>query len=66
MERRRIDDCEPGPVPSPKPLDRFGFVKQDGSTSPEHVGKRKSATEFDRYFFLFTSQFQKFYSNRGL
>ena len=49
MERRRIDDYEPGPVPSPRPLDRFGFVKQERSSSPERVIKSRSTIEFEKY-----------------
>lgn len=48
MEKKRLDDYEPGPVPSPKPVDRFGFVKQD-STSDGLV-KSRSAYEYERYF----------------
>ncbi|XP_014516604.1 EVI5-like protein [Vigna radiata var. radiata] len=47
MEKKRLDDYEPGPVPSPKPVDRFGFVKQD-STSDGLV-KSRSAYEYERY-----------------
>lgn len=37
------------PVSLPK-VDRFGFVKQDGST-PEGLTKSRSAWEFERYPF---------------
>ncbi|KAK7273219.1 hypothetical protein RIF29_14268 [Crotalaria pallida] len=46
MEKKRIDD-EPGPVPSPRALDRFGFVKQDINTS-DTIVKNKSAYEYER------------------
>ncbi|KAJ4825144.1 hypothetical protein Tsubulata_008680 [Turnera subulata] len=45
MEKRRIDDCEPGPLPSPRPLDRFGFIING---SPEGVSKGKSAYALER------------------
>lgn len=48
MERRRIDDCEPGPVPSPRPVDRFGFVKQEHGSPHEGVIKSRSAIQFER------------------
>jgi len=49
MEKKRLDDYESGPVPSPRALDRFGFVKQDVSTSDGLVRSR-SAYEYVRYF----------------
>lgn len=49
MEKKRTDDYEPGPVPSPRALDRFGFVKQDVNTSDGLV-KSRSANECERYF----------------
>lgn len=49
MEKRRIDDCEPGPVPSPRPVDRFGFVKQEHGSPHEGVIKSRSAIQFERY-----------------
>lgn len=51
MEKKQIDDYEPGPVPSPRPLDRFGFVKQEVNNSPEGLTKSRSAQEFERYDF---------------
>ncbi|KAL2564269.1 hypothetical protein AAZV13_19G033800 [Glycine max] len=48
MEKKRLDDYEPGPVPSPRALDRFGFVKQDVNTS-EGLVKNRSAYEYERY-----------------
>lgn len=51
MERRRIDDYEPGPVPSPRPVDKFGFVKQEQTSYPEIAIKSRSAIEFERYAF---------------
>lgn len=50
MEKKRIDDYEPGPVPSPRALDRFGFVKQDANTSDAVVKTSRSAYEYERYF----------------
>jgi len=51
MEKKRIDDYEVGPLPSPRPLDRFGFVKQDVNSSPEGVNRGKSRDELERYGF---------------
>nr|ACU20228.1 unknown [Glycine max] len=48
MEKKRLDDYEPGPVPSPRALDRFGFVKQNVNTS-EGLVKNRSAYEYERY-----------------
>lgn len=48
MEKKRIDDYEVGPLPSPRPLDRFGFVKQDVNSSPEGVNRGKSRDELER------------------
>ncbi|KAJ0099169.1 hypothetical protein Patl1_21552 [Pistacia atlantica] len=48
MERRRIDDYEPGPVPSPRAVDKFGFVKQEQTGSPEGAIKSRSVIEFER------------------
>ncbi|CAJ1947272.1 unnamed protein product [Sphenostylis stenocarpa] len=44
---KRLDDYEPGPVPSPRSLDRFGFVKQD--VTPDGLVKSRSAYEYERY-----------------
>ena len=52
MERKRIDDYEPGPIPSPKPLDRFGFIKQEFNTSPEGLSKSRTANDHERYAFF--------------
>lgn len=49
MEKKRVDDYEPGPVPSPRALDRFGFVKQDATTSEGVVKTSRSAYEYERY-----------------
>ncbi|XP_027358966.1 EVI5-like protein isoform X2 [Abrus precatorius] len=46
MEKKRLDDYEPGPVPSPRALDRFGFVKQDVNTSD---GLVKSRSAYERH-----------------
>ncbi|KAI4320341.1 hypothetical protein MLD38_033836 [Melastoma candidum] len=50
MEKKTlIDDYEPGPVPSPRPVDRFGFVKLDvGNNIPEAVVKDRSVFERER------------------
>ncbi|CAJ2665898.1 RabGAP/TBC domain protein [Trifolium pratense] len=48
MEKKRIDDYEPGPVPSPRGLDRFGFIKQDANTSEGGVKTSRSAHEHER------------------
>ncbi|XP_047158128.1 TBC1 domain family member 10A-like [Vigna umbellata] len=47
MEKKRLDDYEPGPVPSPKGVDRFGFVKQDNTS--DGLVKSRSAYEYERY-----------------
>lgn len=48
MEKKRMDDYEPGPVPSPRPLDRFGFVKPELNISPDGLIKGRSACEYER------------------
>ncbi|KAF4348097.1 hypothetical protein G4B88_021369 [Cannabis sativa] len=48
MEKKRIDDYEPGPVPSPRALDRFGFVKQEHNNSSDAFTKSRSASEHER------------------
>ena len=62
MERRRgIDDQEPGPGPVPpqRPLDRFGFIKQDVSSStPEGLAKSRLVVEYERYAFSLIILFQ--------
>lgn len=52
MEKKRMDDYEPGPVPSPRPLDRFGFVKPELNSSPDGLIKGRSACEYERYAFI--------------
>ncbi|XWS75392.1 hypothetical protein CRYUN_Cryun01aG0082900 [Craigia yunnanensis] len=53
MERRRgVDDYESGPVPPQRLLDRFGFIKQDVSSStPEGLAKSRLVVEYERYAF---------------
>ncbi|KAM4116258.1 hypothetical protein ACB094_02G036500 [Castanea mollissima] len=48
MAKKRIDDYEPGPVPPPAPLDRFGFVKQELNYSHDDSMKGRSAYEYER------------------
>lgn len=48
MERKRVDDNEPGPASSSRPVDRFGFIKPESSNSPEALNRSKSAFEFER------------------
>ncbi|KAL5725599.1 hypothetical protein ACHQM5_008728 [Ranunculus cassubicifolius] len=48
MERKRVEEFEPGPIPAPKPLDRFGFVKKEISSSPDSLNKTGSANEQER------------------
>ncbi|XP_022772057.1 EVI5-like protein isoform X3 [Durio zibethinus] len=50
MERRRgIDDYEPGPVPPQRPLDRFGFIKQEvGGSTPEGLPKSRLVADYER------------------
>lgn len=52
MERKRIDDYEPGLVPPHKPVDRFGFVKQDITNSTEGLNKSRLTNDHERYSFL--------------
>lgn len=52
MAKKRIDDYEPGPVPPPAPLDRFGFVKRELSDSHDDSMKGRSAYEYERFAFL--------------
>ncbi|CAK9320059.1 unnamed protein product [Citrullus colocynthis] len=42
MERKTIDDFEPGPLPSPRQLDRFGFLKQEHNSSSDALTKNRS------------------------
>ncbi|ERN05822.1 hypothetical protein AMTR_s00006p00260160 [Amborella trichopoda] len=50
MDRKRtgVDDFEPGPIPSPRPVDRFGFVKQDQNNSSEGLTKSKPLIDKER------------------
>ncbi|XP_077214512.1 ypt/Rab-GAP domain of gyp1p superfamily protein isoform X2 [Tasmannia lanceolata] len=49
MEKKRVsDEFEPGPLPPARPVDRFGFVKQDGSNSPEGLTKSRTTNEQER------------------
>ncbi|XWS46427.1 hypothetical protein CRYUN_Cryun14cG0065700 [Craigia yunnanensis] len=49
MERRRgMDDYELGPVPPQRPLDRFGFIKQNVSSTPEGLAMNRIVIEYDR------------------
>ena len=52
IENKIIHDYEPGPVPPPAPLDRFGFVKQEPNNSPDGLAKGRSAYEYERNGFL--------------
>ena len=47
MEKKRFDEHEPGLVPSPRSLDRYGFVRQDVNTSDGLV-KSRSEYEYER------------------
>lgn len=50
-------DFDPGPVPAPsRPVDRFGFVKQDQSGSPDELAKCKSVAEQERCALVFPPQ----------
>lgn len=48
MEKKRTDDYEPSPVPSPRALDRFGFIKQDANTSEGAAKTSRSAYEYEK------------------
>ena len=39
MEKKIIDDYEPGPLPSPRKMDRFGFLKQEINNPPDGLAK---------------------------
>lgn len=68
MERRRgIDDYEVGPVPPQRPLDRFGFIKQDvNSSTPEGLAKSRLVVEYERYAFSLIILFQTPLHNFGV
>ncbi|GLT33986.1 hypothetical protein SLA2020_085360 [Shorea laevis] len=50
MQRRVLDDYEPGPIPPRRPLDRFGFIKQGTNTtnSAESLVKSRSTNGYER------------------
>ncbi|KAK6913442.1 Rab-GTPase-TBC domain [Dillenia turbinata] len=48
MEKQRIDEYEAGLVPSPRGVDRFGFVKQDNSSIADALNKSRLANEHQR------------------
>ncbi|XP_020274885.1 EVI5-like protein [Asparagus officinalis] len=49
MEKKKAtDEFEPGPVPPLRPVDRFGFVKQDQTNSQEGSAKSKPINEQER------------------
>lgn len=59
MEKKRIDDHEPGPIPTPRPLDRFGFVKQEPNSTAD--GSRgRSAHEYERYVIFLLNHIKLF------
>ncbi|GAB2210878.1 hypothetical protein Droror1_Dr00016166 [Drosera rotundifolia] len=47
-DRRKIEDSQMGSLPSPKQVDRFGFIKSENSNGPEGLSKNKSASESER------------------
>ena len=63
MAKKRIDDYEPGPVPLPAPLDRFGFVKRELSYSHDGSMKERSAYEYERFAFSFIKHIKTFVLN---
>ncbi|KAJ9689142.1 hypothetical protein PVL29_014677 [Vitis rotundifolia] len=48
MEMKGVNDYEPRPIPSPKPLDRFGFIKQEFNTTLEGLSKSRIANDHER------------------
>ncbi|KAK1296443.1 hypothetical protein QJS10_CPB15g00946 [Acorus calamus] len=49
MERKRAnEEFDPGPVSPAKPIDKYGFVKQDQNNPPEGLTKNKLASENER------------------
>lgn len=48
MEKRQTDKYEPGPVLPFRPLDRFGFIKEEVNSSPEGLKMARSASYYER------------------
>ncbi|CAL5018859.1 unnamed protein product [Urochloa decumbens] len=46
-KKKAIDDTEPGPAPT-RAVDRFGFIKQEQSSSPDGLPKGRSIHERER------------------
>ncbi|CAN6253808.1 unnamed protein product [Urochloa humidicola] len=46
-KKKGVDDTEPGPAPS-RAVDRFGFIKQEQSSSPDGLPKGRSIHERER------------------
>lgn len=50
MEKMKVsEELEPGPLPPLRQVDRFGFVKQDQTNSPEGSAKSRHVNEHERY-----------------
>ncbi|KAJ8775174.1 hypothetical protein K2173_020178 [Erythroxylum novogranatense] len=48
MEKKGIDDYEPGPLPSPRQLEKFGAVKRVLDNPSERLSKLRSEYELER------------------
>ncbi|KAK1272422.1 hypothetical protein QJS04_geneDACA016441 [Acorus gramineus] len=49
MERKRAnEEFDPGPLSPAKPIDKYGFIKQDQNNPPEGLTKNKLASENER------------------
>ena len=48
MEKKGIDNYEPGPISSLKPLDIFGFIKPKFNTTLERLSKSWTTNDHER------------------
>ena len=47
-KKKGIDNYEPGPIPSLKPLDIFGFIKPKFNTTLERLSKSWTTNDHER------------------
>lgn len=47
MEKKKIDEHETGPS-SPRPVDRFGFIRADYTNASDALKRSKSTSEHER------------------
>lgn len=57
MERKKIDELEPGPVPPARPVDRFGFVVPEENKTSQGSINKKIINEQERYAVHFYENF---------